>query len=783
MNVYSSGSSNAVRFMAEAYATGTIPAEPTNVDADFYSYPSTNPTTWFSQYIYPSGPTAFRWTSGNGYVQSQTSATPTYSAYLFNVSDLDITKQYVYTLKIGLMAGIVTGSCSFEIIALSYGPTLSPFSNRGLRAILKPYTTVGVSSFGVQLVGYASSYKYKDVEIAGPGITGTYERIVTLKLIMENKYATVFVDGTQVFNEHDIQYKISAGAPETDPPTNSSKCGFAVTNGTVGSAFKIYGCTLDYYSTTISSAKWSSKTIDVVYATSGTSNSQKSFMRSYPLVLLEKSGTDAMFVGNNDVSGAVLNGKLYITEGNNYTLRNVSAGGDTNGKYLYLDSGDAVTNLDTSRDVCTLFNATSSANVNGTFKVDSVDATTTPDRIVLVDSAGSNMAAEGTDKPTNYIIGSGIFVYDASYDTLTRLLSGKYGDNTYKGDVPIGCSYLTVFKNRLFASGDKLNPHVWYASRIDDPQDWDYGATTEQSTMAVAGSLVSSHGTFQAITAMIPWENDYMIMSSINEMWIMKGDPIDGIITSFTRGTGVLSWRSYCFVDDGSMVFMSTNGLWIIQPGGMPQPFSSDVIPDSLRGMTPTSHDVIMGYDKGHDAIILVSKKMSTGVREYWWIDWPSKSFWPITIPSFADIYSFYTKNGSLLCGCYDGTQRVFSDETASIEEDACYSHVIYGPFLLGNDATIDGVLEELQIDCSAETTQMGWKIFVGDNAEEVTKAAADGHSPNSYGTVSYSSDDYRSKTLRPRMRGAWACVRLHTTSTFGIERLSAVISTRGRHR
>lgn len=147
------------------------------------------------------------------------------------------------------------------------------------------------------------------------------------------------------------------------------------------------------------------------------------------------------------------------------------------------------------------------------------------------------------------------------------------------GSFPTRCRLTCVYSGRIVLArqeadtsiGQVANASIWYMSRVLDPLDWAYALDTAErpaETAAVAGTNEFLGQPADAITALIPFGDDYLIFGCSKSMWIMEGDPgSGGRIVNLSRNTGVLDSRSWCFDESGMLWFMGSSGLYTFSPG------------------------------------------------------------------------------------------------------------------------------------------------------------------------------------------------------------------------
>lgn len=383
----------------------------------------------------------------------------------------------------------------------------------------------------------------------------------------------------------------------------------------------------------------------------------------------------------------------------------------------------------------------------------------------------------------------GLKVYDPVAGTLTVLDSTEATEyetgppiveQVQKGQVPQGCPLICTFSGRLFVAGQETAPHAWYACRQGDAQDWDYSQTDPQAACA---GIATDDGTeagkiFDAITALAPFSSDYLVMGCRNSLWVMRGDPgAGGVLDLLSTTVGIVSGDAWAMMPDGSLVFLSVNGLYYLPPGagGFPQPFSTEVMPRELLGLDPNQYDVLMSYDAEAEGIHLYVVPKSGGAGRHWWVDWKSKSFWPVSLQlDHHPTALFMRANGELILGCRDGYLRAYDLNAVTDDGEDIDSYVVYGPMRLSSNLMDEGLARELVGVLGDNSGDVTWSMHVGSTAGEALDGVA--RESGTWGPG-------RSMSAHPRARGMWGILKLSSTEPWQIEAAEMILRDGGKWR
>ncbi len=395
----------------------------------------------------------------------------------------------------------------------------------------------------------------------------------------------------------------------------------------------------------------------------------------------------------------------------------------------------------------------------------------------------------GDDTDFDYQIMAGPKVYDPDTGAIT-LWKGDGGTK----QVPLGCPLIAYHGGRLWLAGAAENPHIWYASRLHDPNDWDTFDVAGEGwdTRASSGDAAGSWTPASPITALVPHSDDYMIIACRTELWVVLGDPnAGGGGKRVSSEVGVVTATAWCHTPDMELVFLAPDGLYAI-PSGYPSgpvSISAPKLPGGLKGVDPDVYYVVLSYDpKDRGIHIHLTPKASTGTRHHYWFDYETRSFWPATYqgrhhPITTASYPSPNEPSHVettLLGCRDGYIRFHNDAQGDDDGTTFDSYVFIGPLRLGLHDDMDGIVRELVGVMGGEsgdesTNDLSWSIYVGHTPEMAFKsdAAATGRWGRGINTRAY-----------PRVRGHSAYLKIQGGgSEWAMAYVTAQLRRLGRHR
>lgn len=319
----------------------------------------------------------------------------------------------------------------------------------------------------------------------------------------------------------------------------------------------------------------------------------------------------------------------------------------------------------------------------GTYQIASIAAGS----LTLARSAGSGGCA--------YRIERGPKVYDPAADTIAIWSAGDEA-----GQVPTGCPIVCRYLDRLVVAGENEAPHVWYMSRSGDPDDWDYSQTDDQR--AVAGTSSEAGVPGDAITALVPHSDDYLIIGCMQSLWRLRGDPAyGGALDNLSRVAGIVGRRAWAFGPGGELVYLSRNGVYVLPPGGESQPIalSREVLPDELVALDTDQVEPVLEWDTAGHGIHIFLTSTSPGGQKHWWLDWTTKGFWPMSLDgnheptAICRLQATAIGESGVVLGGRDGGLRQFSRLSARDDGTAFLPYVVLGPIALAEDSQTGTIL------------------------------------------------------------------------------------------
>jgi hypothetical protein len=304
---------------------------------------------------------------------------------------------------------------------------------------------------------------------------------------------------------------------------------------------------------------------------------------------------------------------------------------------------------------------------------------------------------------------------------------------SYFGIPPLNCTLCTVYRNRLVLAGPG---NLWYMSRILDPDDWDYGYDPNDPSRACSGPATTTVGGIQEpIVALMTHSDAYLIFGCERSLWLATGDPgWCGQLTAISREIGVLGPNAWCNLPDGSIVFMSRDGVYQLQPGASsyPRPISRDLLPAELLNIDSTGNTVSLAYDLEARGIHISITPDAGTTGTHFFMDLVRGGFWPVTMPdtmqptTFQLFASSATTAAEVVLGGFDGYLRNY-DEDATDDDGTDFTAVVtYGPIRAGGPG-MEGMLTKLACDLDSTGAGANWGVYPGKTGQAAVVAAVAG--------------------------------------------------------
>ena len=287
-----------------------------------------------------------------------------------------------------------------------------------------------------------------------------------------------------------------------------------------------------------------------------------------------------------------------------------------------------------------------------------------------------------------------------------------------KGEVPPNAYCVSWYRDRMIVG----HKEMWYASRIGDYSDFDYGGDAEDVSRAVAGNLSLDGREGDSITCVAAIHNIALVMATQHTLWIVSGE-ITQSLTLVSDCIGIVEKDSWCW--DGSRFwFMSYNGLYSMALGEKPVEMTGHMR-DKVRGWLYAT----LIYDPERHGIHIIGYDENMNVTD-WFYDIANNAMWYLRYPEKMRplggglaMIDKHGNKGKVVFYCADGVFRYWDEDLDTDDGVAIESALALGPVCHTTGNTECAFLAELDCTLAAWTgTSARLSGFCGVNFDEVRR-------------------------------------------------------------
>lgn len=326
--------------------------------------------------------------------------------------------------------------------------------------------------------------------------------------------------------------------------------------------------------------------------------------------------------------------------------------------------------------------------------------------------------------------GSGSIIVDVLGNTVT---SWQVRVNTNgAGQLPLQCELAAIYQGRAFIARQGDNRRIYYASRIDNPLDWDFGAVP-LPTAAFAGTNAEVGLVSDEIVSLMPFRDDYMVFGGSNSLWAMVGDPgAQGRVYKLSDTAGVLGPRAFVYDDQGFLWYLGTSGLYVLAgPTSIPENISERRLIDILDQVNVEDTLIQLTFDAYRRNIhIFLTPRDGTTAGVHAVYEKQSKSFWldeyanvdigPWAVAPTAGVQDEHRR---FVMGGDDGIIRRPDRLATSDDGSDIATYIDFAPFELEH-GTQESMATELQTSFHQGTGDLTYRWFTADSPDEVRQLA-----------------------------------------------------------
>lgn len=360
------------------------------------------------------------------------------------------------------------------------------------------------------------------------------------------------------------------------------------------------------------------------------------------------------------------------------------------------------------------------------------------------------------------------------------------------GTLPTNCQLIALYRGRIVLARQDTNPTVWYMSRVFNPLDWDFNAEPLE-TAPYAGTNATVGVPGDAIVALIPFADDYLIFGSPATMWIMEGDPgFGGSIQLMTNESGILGPRAWCFDDQGTLYYMGSSGLYRLPRGQFqPENVSGRKISSALDRINSGNTLVQLAWDSFRQHVYIFLTPTTAGqIGTNYCFDPATDSYWPLKYPldhgpwSVANLKGNTDELRQFVMGGNTGYLYRPSESDPSDDGTAIETYARLGPVEMDRGLQ-EALLTELRFQGAASNGALTWEIYDAQTATELADIDITTATPTSTGTIFGNNQGWQQSARTRARNGAIQLVLRQTSSTVGwnMERIQAFFGPVGNRR
>ena len=356
-----------------------------------------------------------------------------------------------------------------------------------------------------------------------------------------------------------------------------------------------------------------------------------------------------------------------------------------------------------------------------------------------------------------------------------------------KGDIPVSLTACAWYRARMVVASGTM----WYASRVGEIDDFDYGCDYADVSRAVAGNVALAGREGETITALAAIADSALYIATKRSLWRVNGDPTQSM-SVVSEHTGIISRHAWCW-DGVRFWFMSDKGLY------------AAVVGEPVVNMTPHLEDVVRGwreatliFDSERNGIHIFGTD-GAGTATDWFYDIANKAMWKMQYtgtkrPTAGGLAMLGGMNRVVFL-CADSVWRYWDEGQATDDGTDIISALVMGPVTHTTGNTEDGFLAELDFEMDTSLTpSTGVSVSgcIGNTTNAAMKDAvllvgwvAGGASgTSSYAKFTYGVASGWQKVVRPRIRcNSFAVVVWSLRGRWAISRITAVHRGCGRIR
>ena len=374
------------------------------------------------------------------------------------------------------------------------------------------------------------------------------------------------------------------------------------------------------------------------------------------------------------------------------------------------------------------------------------------------------------------------------------------------GFVPLGSKVLVNWRSRMVMV-DSSSPHVVRMSRQGDPRDWQLTDDVQDLGRPIIFTTAEAGLLSEPVTGIVDWADSCLVVFTENSTWVCRGDPaMGGVLTKLDSNIGIVGPHAWCFLERHRMVFLSHDGLCLMQGqcGSPPISLSRERIPDDLLN---ESDDIVLEADV-HGRGFYILRSATSLAKTHYWVDMKTTfkgdqfdvAFFEQTFPStdFEPRIAHQRRGYSAatswtLFGCRDGyirhpDHRLAQDNStydSTTDADArdgtgFDSHVDL--FAQIAEEGMEAKLMKLNASLASGSGDVDYEVYTGSSAERANNKTEPAFTGVWYGHET----EGMQHTNYPMVTGTWIRLRLKNADCdrrWAMESVTGTVRTTSRSR
>lgn len=356
------------------------------------------------------------------------------------------------------------------------------------------------------------------------------------------------------------------------------------------------------------------------------------------------------------------------------------------------------------------------------------------------------------------------------------------------GTLPVDASSNTArlictWRGRTVLSGVLKDPQNIFMSKVGDPLDFDYAPDqADLATAAVALNLSDLGYIGDVVTALIPYNDDLLIVGGDSSIYVVRGDPTSGgEVDRISDVTGIAFGQAWCKDPYGNVYFFGSKpGIWMMQGGaGIPRRISQPIEP-RLEDLDTGALIIRLIWDDRLQTVnVYLTESAAPAATTHFIWDYRANAWWP-------DVFA-NTNHNPLCCvaydgndaddrvvllGCWDGYVRALDPDATTDDGTNIASSVLIGPIL--TQELDEMLLKDIQFVLAEASGTVTWEILAADTAEAAISASA---------RASGTAGAGRNPTQPIRVADHAIYIKISATTRWAMEAIRAKFAGRGKVR